>query len=340
MHGLGRWRDRLQFELSETALDAVLVAVTLCVQLASVIIAGHITSSGSGDRAVRQAAHAAGAPTPTAPISGAGTLTMAGLLLGVIVFDSLVLYGLYRIYQRLPERWQAIARTAVKTVFVVGVLTGLWILQGWPLVALAAAWMATMRLTPGWIRTDIYAVITAVFWATVLGVVFAPPILLVLFVSLIAYDLIAVHWLGYMLGLGEAAVTWRLPALLIIPKRAGFSTGRLRAALRGHASIDGIVIGVGDLAFPAALVVSAAVHLPGPMLELAGVQIAGVFILVTEGIVAATLIMRSGLVTEGWAAGLPFLNTGAMAGYTAGVLAVGIPASVAFGVPLPTEVVL
>jgi presenilin-like A22 family membrane protease len=147
---------------------------------------------------------------------------------------------------------------------------------------------------------------------------------LVLLIVLAIYDAVSVYGTKHMIALAEGVTKMRLPILLVIPKKKGYSylTQRpLMEKLPEGEEREAMFMGLGDIIIPGVLVVSAFSFLP----ELTVEGVSGALIVALGTIVGAlsgfaalmTFVMKGRP-----QAGLPLLNGGAMIGYALTYLAV------------------
>jgi presenilin-like A22 family membrane protease len=219
--------------------------------------------------------------------------TITPLTVVGVVVEVAVLLGLWKAYQRLSERWQERIR---------------WVLAG--MVALFAAvvavdtagflwgtvwWSLAMTLSYVVSETDYYwmvfnaaAVMLAGLIALVIALLLPPWQVVLLFVGLLVWDIVAVDLSDLMLGLVRVHSEFRVPSFVVIPSSVQFDMDRVFDALRGEDSADGLddgvsIIGGGDLgiptALPAALAISSETVLSAPVVGGLAATVAGMVIL-------------------------------------------------------------
>ncbi|PSQ60639.1 hypothetical protein BRD18_00475 [Halobacteriales archaeon SW_7_71_33] len=217
----------------------------------------------------------------------------------------------------------------------------------------ALALVVALLVRPEWYVLNLVGVLTGAGAAGLVGVTLDVLPVLVLLVTLSAYDAVAVYGTGHMGTLAGGAVESRAPVLFVVPGDRSFSyldrddgddgdgDGEERPPRRpdggrpsASASPPGgaLFVGIGDAVLPTTLAVSAVAYLPAPLFDLPGVALS----LPALGALLGTL---AGLGVLLWAvgdgrahAGLPPLNGGAVLGYLAGSLAAGVPLAEALGV--------
>lgn len=171
---------------------------------------------------------------------------------------------------------------------------------------------------PEWYIVDITGIIVAAGVTALIGISIGLLPIIVLLIILAIYDAISVYKTKHMVSLADKVMEFRLPILLVVPKKRGYSFLRqkgLKKQLEDGEEREAMFIGLGDIIIPGALVISAFHFLPVS---------AGWFGLSTNLLVAiftlvGTLVGFSALmhyVLKGNPqAGLPLLNTGAILGF-------------------------
>ena len=192
---------------------------------------------------------------------------------------------------------------------------------------------------PEWYVVDTIGFVTAAGVTAILGISFGAIPAILLLVALAFYDAWAVYRTKHMITLADELTSQRLPILLVIPKKAGYSFREqksLKAQVAAGEEREAMFIGLGDLIIPGILSVSA-FALPPPKLDpITGVPIrdpisgllvpdirfvfglpSNLFIAICAIIgclVGFAFLMR--FVLKGNPqAGLPLLNGGTIAGY-------------------------
>ena len=172
------------------------------------------------------------------------------------------------------------------------------------IVALPAVLIYYLVVRNEWYVTDTVGFLMtagiASVWGLLLGVWYAVALLAVFAV----YDYISVYRTKHMLTLAKAAVDESLPMLFVFPHSRDFSMNGLTWDNRGEGEV--MMLGFGDIALPAVMVVSSAVYGYSTsyfylLLPLIG-ALAGMAILLFFGVKKP-------------APGLPFINSGAILGF-------------------------
>ncbi len=185
-------------------------------------------------------------------------------------------------------------------------------------LALAGGLMYLLVKRGEWYVIDGVGLIIAVGVTAILGMSLGILPVIILLIIMAAYDAISVYKTKHMITLAEGVSTMRLPVLFIVPQKEGFSMDNVvkKGSIlpKNDEPRDAFYMGLGDTVIPGLLAVSASLYLP---------QSAS--LLMTANLWAAAGAMIGGLlgylvlfryVLRGRPqAGLPFLDTGAIAGY-------------------------
>jgi len=179
---------------------------------------------------------------------------------------------------------------------------------------------ALLYVHPEWYVVDVYGVLIGAGAAAIFGVSLSVLPAVLLLIILAVYDAIAVYRTKHMLTLAEGVLSLRLPVMLVVPTRRGFSL-RTTSTLARRGEREAYFMGLGDAVVPAMLVVSAAVFSPAPPV-LGWVNLPSLLAVVGSfaGFCVLMLAARGGNPQ----AGLPFLNTGTVLGYVAGCILAGV----------------
>jgi presenilin-like A22 family membrane protease len=177
---------------------------------------------------------------------------------------------------------------------------------------------------PEWYVIDTIGFVTAAGVTAILGISFGllPAILLLL--ALAVYDAWAVYRTKHMITLADELTTQRLPILLVIPKKAGYSFRQQKSLKEQVASgeeREAMFVGLGDLIIPGILSVSAFTFLNQDPLNVIGrsVGLLAPYAVVALGTVlgslAGFLVLMRFVLKGNPQAGLPLLNGGALIGF-------------------------
>ncbi|MEM3087290.1 MAG: presenilin family intramembrane aspartyl protease PSH [Halobacteria archaeon] len=203
--------------------------------------------------------------------------------------------------------------------------TGLRLVVGdLPAVAVAAGLVALLYGYPEWWVVDVVMLPVAAFAAWLFGISLVLPLVLGLLVALAVYDYLAVYRTGHMISLAEGVMELKVPILFVLPRKPGFS---FRGQTKFIGGDEAFYMGLGDAIIPGMLAVTANMPNVNPGLE-AAPALGGFATLPALGAALGTLAgfaLLSRYVGRGKPhAGLPFLNSGAIAGFFIGAAAVGV----------------
>lgn len=192
-------------------------------------------------------------------------------------------------------------------------------------LTLAAVLTGLLAAYPEWYVLDIVGVLVSAGVASLFGISFAILPAVVLLSGLMLYDAFAVYQSKHMIDLADEAVSQHLPLLLVIPKEEGYSyleQGSIREKIDRGEEREAMFLGMGDLIIPTVLVVSAYRWLdPGVTVGSIGGNLV-VALATMFGILAGFAVLSIQVAKGRPHAGLPFLNSGALTGYFASVLAI------------------
>src|SRR3989454_2360795 len=185
--------------------------------------------------------------------------------------------------------------------------------------ALAGVLVSALVKFPEWYVVDTIGIVTAIGVTAILGISFGILPAVLLLVALAIYDAWAVYRTKHMVTLADELTSQRLPILLVIPKKAGYSFREQKSLKEQVASgeeREAMFVGLGDLIIPGILSVSAftflgplsgsSAGLPGSLLVAIGSVI---------GSLAGFLILMRFVLKGNPQAGLPLLNGGALLGF-------------------------
>jgi len=180
------------------------------------------------------------------------------------------------------------------------------------ILALAMSFIVLIFLVkyPEWYIIDLSGFIIAAGATAIFGISLSIPLVIVLLVILAIYDAISVYKTKHMIDLADSVMYLRLPVLLVIPKRRGYSfiknRERLKTKLGKKEGRDAFFMGLGDIVMPGILVISAYHFIPNGLFIAIGVTI---------GILLGFTMLMIFVLKGKPQAGLPFLNSGAILGY-------------------------
>ena len=192
---------------------------------------------------------------------------------------------------------------------------------------------------PEWYVVDAIGIVTAVGVTAILGISFGILPAFLLLVALAVYDAWAVYRTKHMITLADELTSQRLPILLVIPKRAGYSFREqksLKAQVASGEEREAMFMGLGDLIIPGILAVSAFTFPPPKLDPITGVPMrdpitgilvpdirfvfglpSNLFIAICAiiGCLVGFAILMRFVLKGNPQAGLPLLNGGTIAGY-------------------------
>jgi presenilin-like A22 family membrane protease len=160
-----------------------------------------------------------------------------------------------------------------------------------------------------WLIIDITALLLAAGVTSIFGISLTPFPVIVLLIILAIYDFISVYKTGHMVDLADSITRMKLPLLFIIPFSRDFRLKNLEDARE-----KAVFMGVGDAVIPNILVVSVQVFTDSSYLFF--IKLSALFTLI-GGIIGLFLLIYTVETKEGAHPGLPFLNSGVIAGYLA-----------------------
>jgi presenilin-like A22 family membrane protease len=179
-------------------------------------------------------------------------------------------------------------------------------------VGVVAALIVLLVKYPEWYVLDVCGVLLGVGAIAMLGMSLNVSLVIVLLAGLAVYDAISVYKTKHMIDLADVVVDLRLPVMLVIPKKLGYSmvreTKSLKEKLQAGEEREAFFMGLGDVVMPGVLVASAFYNITGGGLIVALSVVIGT--LVGFGVLVAFLLRGKPQ------AGLPFLCSGAILGYS------------------------
>src|SRR3989441_1374919 len=190
--------------------------------------------------------------------------------------------------------------------------------------AVAAVLVYLLVKFPEWYVVDTIGFVTAAGVTAILGISFGLLPAILLLIALAVYDAWAVYRTKHMITLADELTSQRLPILLVIPKKAGYSF-REQKSLKGQIAAgeerEAMFIGLGDLIIPGILSVSAFTFLNDPTLLGRSFGPVAPFMTVALGTVIGSLagffVLMRYVLKGNPQAGLPLLNGGALLGFLA-----------------------
>nr|WP_048177538.1 presenilin family intramembrane aspartyl protease PSH [Methanosarcina sp. MTP4] len=168
---------------------------------------------------------------------------------------------------------------------------------------------------PEWYVIDIVGICIASGVSALLGISMSVIPVVVLLLLLAIYDALSVYKTKHMITLAEGVMDLKLPILFVIPKQRGYSF--LKENFAEGEKREAFFMGLGDAVMPTLLVVSASIFMEngGPITY----PVLGAMLGTLAGYFALSILVMKGKPQ----AGLPFLNSGAILGFFAGVFVSG-----------------
>ena len=177
---------------------------------------------------------------------------------------------------------------------------------------------------PEWYVIDATGVLMSVGIIGIFGISLSILPVLVLLIVLAVYDAVSVYGTKHMVALADGVTKMKLPILLVIPKRRGYSylaQKPLMQQLEEGEEREAMFMGLGDIIIPGVLITSAFSFLPdtsfgaysGNLLVALGAM---------AGAIAGFAALMTFVLKGRPQAGLPLLNGGAIIGYALTYLAV------------------
>lgn len=241
-------------------------------------------------------------------------LLFTGALLLIIKFKVNILIQVFVAF--------AVFSTLVYVIF--GMVIMLWPSGLIPAIIIAVVGSALLTglliVWPEWFVIDSVGILIAAGAGSLFGVSLSVIPTIILLVILAIYDYISVYKTKHMLTLAEGVMNMKLPILFVLPRKMGYSFARSKGKKVGEGEREAFFMGLGDAVMPTILVVSANTFLKAP--GILGVNFPALFAALGTLVSYAALMY---LVLKGKPqAGLPFLCTGAIAGFLVGCLIAGI----------------
>ena len=186
-------------------------------------------------------------------------------------------------------------------------------------VAIAVGLTILLYKYPEWWVIDVTGVALAAGSAAIFGISFGLLPALLLLIGFAAYDAIAVYRTKHMIDLADQVLELRLPIMLVVPKRRGYSfladAKRLKDRVEKNEPREAMFMGLGDIVIPSVLIVSSLAFLD-PTRLIGGIAGNWVVAFATlAGTLAGYCILMSFVLRGRPQAGLPSLNGGAIVGF-------------------------
>lgn len=168
---------------------------------------------------------------------------------------------------------------------------------------------------PEWYVINIIGVCIAGGVSALIGISLSVIPVVILLLLLAIYDAISVYKTKHMIAMAEGIMDLKLPILFVIPKHSSYSF--LKENFKEGEQREAFFMGLGDAVMPTLLVVSANVFMQN------GGGISYPVVGAVLGTLAGYLVLAMFVMKGKPQAGLPFLNSGVILGFFAGVLLSG-----------------
>lgn len=165
---------------------------------------------------------------------------------------------------------------------------------------------------PEWYVVDIVGVCIAAGVSALIGISLSVVPVIVLLVLLAIYDAISVYKTKHMVDMAEGIMDLKLPIMFVIPKHLKYSF--LKEDFKKGEKHEAFFMGLGDAVMPTLLVVSANVFMTNNFYPVLGAIL---------GTLIGHAVLSIQVMKGNPQAGLPFLNSGVILGFLAGVLISG-----------------
>ena len=263
-----------------------------------------------------------------------GDVTNTAVYIIMILAFTAVVLGLVRYRRQNLAKYIIMASIFITLAFILflplayalfyatgGSLDGdpLWYISTFLGFAFAGVLVYALVKFPEWYVVDTIGIVTAIGVTAILGISFGILPAILLLVALAIYDAWAVYRTKHMITLADELTSQRLPILLVIPKKAGYSFREQKSLKEQVASgeeREAMFVGLGDLIIPGILSVSAFTFLQQPgrsLLWLPPNQFVAIGTVIGS-LIGFFALMR--FVLKGNPqAGLPLLNGGALIGF-------------------------
>jgi len=179
---------------------------------------------------------------------------------------------------------------------------------------------------PEWWMIDAVGILIGAGAAAIFGISLAVLPTLVLLIALAVYDFVSVYETKHMIALAEGVVDLKLPVLFVLPRKKGYSHVKwVREASQTTSEEklgrrEALFMGLGDAVIPTILVISANTFLSAPSIGFINAPAFGAALGTIAGYVALMWYVLKGTPQ----AGLPFLNSGAIAGFLIACYVAGV----------------
>jgi len=240
-------------------------------------------------------------------------------VIAIVLFTFIILYIIKKKRENVVKFifLGAVGFTIFYVILILALLFDSGILALLTSVGLAAVLIYYLVKKPEWYVIDATGMLVAVGTIGILGISLNILPVMILLIVLAVYDAISVYGTKHMVALADGVTQMKLPILLVIPKKRGYSylsQKPLKQQLEEGGEREAMFMGLGDVIIPGILVASAFYYLSDEtVMGVAGSLLVALGALV-GGLAGFALLMR--FVLKGNPqAGLPLLNGGTALGY-------------------------
>lgn len=247
-------------------------------------------------------------------------------VIAMIAFTFLILYVIKKKREQVVRVvfLGAVAFTIFYVILVVMLVFDTGLIALTASIALAAVITYFLIRKPEWYVIDAAGILVAIGVIGIFGISLQILPVMILLIALAVYDAVSVYGTKHMVALADGVTQMRLPILLVIPKKRGYSYLKakpLMEQLEEGGEREAMFMGLGDVIIPGVLVASAFNFLPNELVA----GIAG-NLLVAIGALIGSVVGFAALMTYvlkgNPQAGLPLLNGGTIIGYVIAYLVV------------------
>lgn len=167
----------------------------------------------------------------------------------------------------------------------------------------------TLYIYPEWYIVDISGIVVGTGAIIIFGISLSVLLVIILLSILSIYDAISVYKTKHMVDLADTVMDLKLPVLLVIPKKQGYSLLKskgLKEQLKENKKREAFFMGLGDVVMPGILVTAIYYNIPNSLLLAIGTIL---------GILAGFIVLIIFVLKGKPQAGLPSLCGGAIIGY-------------------------
>ncbi|MGQ9588083.1 MAG: presenilin family intramembrane aspartyl protease PSH, partial [Thermoplasmata archaeon] len=188
---------------------------------------------------------------------------------------------------------------------------------------------------PEWYVIDAAGILVSIGVIGILGISLSILPVMILLIVLAVYDAVSVYGTKHMVALADGVTKMRLPILLVIPKKWGYSylsQKPLKQQIEEGGEREAMFMGLGDIIIPGVLIASAFNFLPSGSFSGMDASLSVALGALIGALVGFALLMRY-VLKGNPQAGLPLLNGGAIVGYVVAYMIVYGDSSLGISLP-------